>query len=61
MANEGNKTQLIKCLFAQWQKSSYAKRYTVVNFAKSKQCYHLTSTDAETAKVHKWSVNALAA
>ena len=57
MANDENKTQLIKLLFGEWQKASYAKRLHGRNiyFAISEQCYHLTSTDAETVEVSKYS------
>ena len=54
MTNNENETQLMKFLFDQRQKSSYAKRYIVLRdicFAKSEQCYHLTSTDAEAVAV----------
>ena len=60
MANDENKTQLIKLLFGEWQKASYAKRLhgRDIYFAISEQCYHLTSTDAETVEVR--TVDALA-
>ena len=45
--NDENKTQLIKYLFDQWKKSPSCKQIhgRVICFAKSEQCYHLTSTD----------------
>ena len=52
MANDGKKKQPIKFLFDQWQKAVYAKSYTVETYcAKSEQCYHLPSTDADTVAV----------
>ena len=44
MANDENKIQLIKLLFDEWQKASYAKRLhgRSIYFAISEQCYHYT-------------------
>ena len=60
MANDEIKTQLIKLRFGEWQKASYAKRLhgRDIYFAISEECYHLTSTDAETVEVN--TVDALA-
>ena len=60
MANDENKIQLIKLLFDEWQKASYAKRLhgRSIYFAISEQCYHLSSIDAETVDVN--TVDALA-
>ena len=60
MANDENKIQLIKLMFEEWQKASYAKRLHCrsIYFAISEQCYHLSNIDAET--VHVNTVDALA-
>ncbi|MES9950704.1 MAG: hypothetical protein ABW118_17235 [Candidatus Thiodiazotropha sp.] len=60
MSNDENKTQLIKLLFSEWQKASYAKKLKGRNlyFAMGNECYHLTSTDGNAVEVR--SVDALA-
>ena len=53
MANDENKTQLIRLLFDEWQKDAYAKKIhgRKIYFAISEKCYCLTSSNAETVTV----------
>ena len=60
MNNVENKAQLIKLLFSEWQKDSYAKRLQSrdLYFAISDKCYQLTSIDGNAVEVRP--VDALA-
>ena len=60
MSNAENKAQLIKLLFSEWQKDTYAKRLQGrdLYFAISDKCYQLTSIDGKAVEVR--SVDALA-
>ena len=60
MANDEKEIQLIKLLFDEWQKASYAKRLhgRSIYFAILEQCYLLSSIDAKTVDVN--TVDALA-
>ena len=60
MSNAENKAQLIKLLFSEWQKDSYAKRLQSrdLYFAISDKCYQLTNIDGNAVEVRP--VDALA-
>ena len=53
MANDENKTQIIKFLFDEWKKDTYAKKLQgrEINFPIAGECYRLSSTDGETVSV----------
>ena len=53
MANDENTTQIIKFLFDEWKKDTYAKKLQgrEINFAIAGECYLLSSTDGETVSV----------